>query len=346
MAAKSYTTKIDLVIALVLMIISSGKFNGMDLTNVAEVQSPSMLCNIEDKKMQMITLENNQLCKLNIALSEVSNNSLGVYCNYQDRGILTISKEMLFELNTPGDLKNLFEKNQIMTKPRTPCPKLSPWSHEQWDTAYYTLIDQLEDIPKTVPKGQKVNLEQFSGRLIDIKQILKSFLPTNDIIPLEDSFLIKDDPFSRLLTYFRLQLVIKKKNLSHVFLPLKLLVVRDRITRKYMEYQEALSFLDNTIKKTCTQLMFLEVMVEYCPDSSDNYDLLVLAKKQTRYKTTLTKEAFADLQELIKEAPFDVGYANIFSDVNGNAIIVDTEFKGEPATTSITKLKQRYKTNE
>jgi hypothetical protein len=44
---------------------------------------------------------------------------------------------------------------------------------------------------------------------------------------------------------------------------------------------------------------------------------------------------------LVENAPFDIGFDNIFTNINGDAVIIDTEFKGEPTERCLQKL-DRY----
>ncbi len=57
----------------------------------------------------------------------------------------------------------------------------------------------------------------------------------------------------------------------------------------------------------------------------------------------LKNDVHKELVELCKDAPFDVGYDNIFSNLNGDAIIIDTEDKGEDSTNCIQKLSRYFK---
>jgi hypothetical protein len=70
--------------------------------------------------------------------------------------------------------------------------------------------------------------------------------------------------------------------------------------------------------------------------------LRVLAEEKINEKVPFNVAAQNELKQLINEVPFDVGYDNIFSDKNGDAIIVDTEFKGEGSDRSIKKLNRYF----
>jgi hypothetical protein len=75
-----------------------------------------------------------------------------------------------------------------------------------------------------------------------------------------------------------------------------------------------------------------EVMVNFL----EPYDLLVFAERKVNYKK-FNASAAQELQLLVKKAPFDISCpenrgGNIFADANGDAVIVDTEFKGDQNT--------------
>lgn len=63
-------------------------------------------------------------------------------------------------------------------------------------------------------------------------------------------------------------------------------------------------------------------------DVRRRYDFVIFAERQP-WGIGFSRQAMDELAELIKDAPFDIGYDNIFSDHNGDAVIIDTEFKGE-----------------
>lgn len=236
-------------------------------------------------------------------------------------------------VETNGDstkLKELFKKNNLCLG----WPEIS-WNHEEkWKQIYSKLMKRTENIddPFMIP------LDEIPRLLINAKSILKSFLITDDKdlnIPYQDNF-IKKTGLNRLFTYARLDRVIKEKNLTNVRLPRKVLVIQNRKTGEYISSKKAPEIID-TILKLCISPFNGDVVINY---DDTTYELRIFAQKE-KNDGDFNITAWNQLVTLCKEAPFDIGYGNIFADDKGNAIIIDTEFKGEPTEDACPKL-QRY----
>lgn len=194
------------------------------------------------------------------------------------------------------------------------------------------------------PKYQ-IYLDYLPKLLDDAKALIKSFLLLDDaeleVLKNKEKY-IRKEGVRRLFTYAKIQQVIKDKNLSHIRLPRKVLVLYNRKTKQYVLHEEALRIIDDIFKGYVFDLEKTYVAVGQYPFFGQDFDLFIFAEKQPRFKIKLNNTAYEELKELLKEAPFDVGYDNIFTDQKGDAIIIDTEFKGEASEPSIVKL-ERYR---
>lgn len=217
-------------------------------------------------------------------------------------------------------------------------PKL--WNDEHWNEAKSVLSKRAtgqEEQEKPLRKFQKkITVDELPSLLYHAKIIIKSFLsdlPTRELT--SDKFIKKSGNLDRLFTYAQLRRVIKEKKLSHIHLPLKVLVIEDKNNGEYLDAQAASIILDDIIIISAYPSCTVDAKIHYY---SQNYKLIIFAARQKKEKVSLSQAAYEDLEALVAEAPFDVGYDNIFSNAEGDAVIIDTEFKGEPARTSVQKL--------
>lgn len=193
-----------------------------------------------------------------------------------------------------------------------------------------------------------MTIEGTQQLLSDAKIILKAFLPPHELSTSQKKyFMIKESAERRLYTYTKLKKVIEQKRLSHVHLPIKYLAIKDNKTGEYITDKKIIaSILDE----------YLKLYIPFMPTSSTlrwngpyvldphnywHYDAVIFAEKIDHSAQPLNSDAFEQLQQLVENAPFDIGYGNIFSDDHGDAVIIDTEFKGEPSDSSKAKL-HRY----
>lgn len=244
-----------------------------------------------------------------------------------------------------SDLKSLFDQCQVTTGFNLFSGSPSrPWNEEDWKLASTKLMRRMEKHKEK--SGVPVHLNELPKLLLDAKCILKSFLPaTNEIQSLEwrcrqKTIRRKNMQLRRLFTYAKLQQVIEEQKLSHVHLPSKFLVVKDKTTGQYVTSECASEILDDAIKAFVFIPRRLFLRIDYY---STNYELYIFAEEQMRHTTSLSTAAFDDLKKLIEKVPFDVGTDNIFTTSNGDAMIIDTEFKGESVARSIAKLNNRYR---
>ncbi|MFA6066284.1 MAG: hypothetical protein WC707_03810 [Candidatus Babeliaceae bacterium] len=272
------------------------------------------------------------------SLSQVSSEVLTMaYSLIGVEHLLVISSEF-------DNLQNLFNNNQLVTGVNffTRGPG-SPWDEKKWSEAA-TVLNQRKNGQEEVPNKfrKKINFDKLPNLLLGAKSILGSFVPSDTVISNYSSwrsdFMKKTNPFRRLLTYAQLQRVIAEENLTHVRLPFKMLLIQDKLTGNYVARKCALDILNDITKIMILSPSDLETKIDYY---SDTHELHVFAQKKERVKNPLNNQAFGELKALIQKAPFDVGDDNIFSDNNGDAIIIDTEFMGESAKSSLAKL-ERY----
>lgn len=269
-------------------------------------------------------------------LQNISSESIFTLYYWYGPKTIYIPKKVLGDV---AAFKDFFEKASKEGLIQLPPKYSAQGSEKAWLRAFKIFNEELADTAENDPCV--LHYDKLRGLLNDANSILKSYLPAHeDDIRCFQEHCIKKTDLRRLLTYAQLQRVINKKGLSHVRLPLKILVIKDRKTGNYITGEAALKILDGIVN-----IHLASIGVGMCLDIAyygrDDYEFFILAHKQIHGKVPLSKIALEQLAELIKEAPFDLGYDNIFSDSDGDAVIIDTEFKGEPSFHSLPKL-QRY----
>ncbi len=177
--------------------------------------------------------------------------------------------------------------------------------------------------------------------------LLESFLPPehNDLDDLlkNDAFIPKIRAEHRLYTYTKIYETIKAKNLNHIRLPLKFLIMKDKKTDTYITDPNKIK---EVLRKRIKTFVFDPTMLELSfllDDQDDDYSFHIVAERVIDHKI-LSSAAFQDLELLVEDAPFDIGYDNIFADEQGDAVIIDTEYKGTRPDEAKAKLK-RYNTS-
>ncbi len=248
-----------------------------------------------------------------------------------------MSKE---EIKDSGDknLKKIFDRPEFMTIEISGYKKHKKWTDEQWSHFKEALIyTENNKRGKQFGWDAGVHIDEAAGLLHHAKTILKSFIPSDGTFDSDDQLFIKENfidkglGIHRLFVFTKLQKVIEEKKLHHVRLPLKLLVIRDLRTGNYIIGQKALKIIDNTAK-----LGVRDSGAEGEIELDSDYEFVVLANREDRCGA-ISESACRDLENLAGDAPFDVGYDNIFGS-NGDAVIIDTEFKGTCASDCIPKL--------
>jgi len=252
--------------------------------------------------------------------------------SYCCSGLFIYISDIRFD-QTTFNLKKFFEENDIDVS------QLTTSSSASWLRGFIRNAEALELNPKELRElgNPEFVCSHDLPRLVeDARSILKSFLLTEvKELPLIEERSVRKSGFNRLFTYAKLQQVIIKKKLTHVRLPKKVLVVYDRSTHEYLSYESALNIIDKVIKAQA----FATTAMVHIVNISKNYDFIIFAQKE-KNAGCFSQETMQELEELCEEAPFDVGYDNIFGDQCGDAVIIDTEFKGEPASSCIPKLKR------
>jgi hypothetical protein len=239
-------------------------------------------------------------------------------------------KELVDSDGKQINLRDLFKKHNICLG----------WPEELWDEeeTWKKIYSELIQRATKEKADYMISPDELPRLLLDAKTIIKKFLITDDDdLPVILNTYIKKSGINRLFTYAKLKRVIEEKNLTHVRLPRKFLIILDKKTNRYISSEKSPEIID-TVLKFCINPISQRIGID---DYDTRYDLKIFAQKEYNagnFNTAAEKE----LLMLCKEAPFDVGYDNIFSDNEGNAIIIDTEFKGEPANQACPKL-SRYK---
>lgn len=226
------------------------------------------------------------------------------------------------------------------------------WSDHHWEQNHYKLMHGVENVEKKdmiaqaieqfkmkiIPSSRllgawlnfqlynenKRSLEELSMQLANAKHVLKSFISQHDnAIYNTENFIKKAGNLGRLFTYAKLQHVITEKNVSHVRLPGKTLRLKNVQTKEYLDAENASKMIDENLKM-CLHNDFT-FSIQFV---STTHRMKIFATKEKKEGRGLSKIAMDELHLLFNEAPFDIGYDNIFWDNHGNAIIIDTEYKG------------------
>lgn len=229
-----------------------------------------------------------------------------------------------------GDLKSLFEKYEIVILGKS-------WTDEKWKKLY----------KKFMKRANKENVHSFPTPkllpelLIHAKSILKAFLLTDDseLPSIKEKFIEKFSSLGRLFTYAKIQQVIHEEKISHVRLPRKVLILREKETGNYVSSKETPKIIDDALKISTSPLDKGDINIKFI---SDKYELVIFAHKEVNHKVNLKVETHEDLNKICQKAPFDVGFDNIFRDLNGDAVIIDTENKGEPTENCLEKINRYF----
>ncbi len=327
--------------------------------------------------IELETLRATQIGYLTHALSQVSSDSLHRLYRNIDRTplLLFLSQEKLNMVdNEWGKLQQLFENNEIVTDASMDSRKPNqPWREKEWKKSLTLLAKRVnygdkatgeenentiktasmnDDYDTFIQYCKKIDLNKTSILLKDAQVIIGALVPDHKHVAIEKNLMEKGKflngkiQLNRLFTYVRLFQVIKEKQFTHIRLPLKVLIVKDKDTSLYLNHQEALLTLNTVMKVYINSSEILDVAVDYY---SNMYELFIYAEKisnrmgerKSKNLPLFNTEASGELKQLITEVPIDMGYNNIFADENGDAIIIDTEFKGDSAEESLGKL-MRY----
>lgn len=260
--------------------------------------------------------------------------------------LLVMPKDQLACIKDPAvELRQLFADNNIIAGVNMFDRSPSPWDANGWNQALSVLKVRAENysIEEMIKKDyglfeimrKRVSCNTLKTLLHDAKGILKSFLPKQEIPHIETDFVVKSGNLNRLFTYAMLKQVIHEDGITHVHLPDKVLIVKDKATNSIVSNNEAASVLDSIVNMYANYASHVDINIGYY---SKDYVLSIWAERKKNHPIPFTVETSKELVQLTKKAPFDVGCTNIFSDENGDAIIIDTENKGEYAPHSVSKL--------
>lgn len=267
--------------------------------------------------------------------------------------LLAMPKEQLDTIQNPeNELKQVFEDTNIITGAcfLFDCAPSTPWTSKEWDKALDILKWRAQELtPKEIIEHEgglfelgheKILYKDVPTTLHDAKIILKTLLPKQALYR-ENYFEKSVNRLNRAFTYVMLSKVIEEEKLTHVHLPFKALIVKDKTTDTPLNYHDASVALDKAVHVYVNFYSHVDLSLDY---HSDRYKIVIWAEKKKRHNVPFNAMASKELVHLIKKAPFDVGHDNIFADPHGDAVIIDTEFRGEPTDSSIAKL-GRYDIN-
>jgi hypothetical protein len=294
-------------------------------------------------RINLTELKDQQAEKWQHALLQIKKESLDVLYQWKGKNnrYLFLPKTFFDENKTVSNLKEVFVSHNIATDYFMADRTGKPWDDKKWKEAFFTLEKRSRGAGGIVDIAHKpLPIDDIDVLMHDARMIVKSFLIDYDVQWFEKNCIKKHYVLSRILTYTKLQQVMHDEKLSHIHLPLKVIFVKNKTTEKYLGYQESLLIVDKIINPTCLSSYNVDINIS---DVTKEYALVIFAEKKINHNVPFNAESSKELVQLIKKAPFDVGYDNILSDANGDAVIIDTEFKGEPADKSIKKLSSRYK---
>lgn len=297
----------------------------------------------EDKQSQIERLKENQKENFDSLFLQVPEDSITDLYRLSSVAVkLQLSSKELNAINDGKDLKQLLLKNNLVEASLFFWGQSQSWSHENWNEALNTLKQRTELLKQTDSEVPTLNFDRLRMLFSDTNNILKAFFPIDNIDLKQNinSFIIKKYPYGRLATYAKLQKTIDTYKLKNVHLPLKLLVARNKKTREYITNNQELEKLLKENLKIYVRQPHIDVYIDM-DSESDDYELLVCAEKIQNQHIPLTPQTMQELQKLVTDAPFDIGHDNIFSNANGDAIIIDTEYKGEVTQEALIKI-NRY----
>lgn len=218
---------------------------------------------------------------------------------------------------------------------------ISIWTEKEQKEAYEVFERRAAGDQKAFnPYRKKIYINDLDRLLIYAKKVLKSYLPTDYNKINEKKFIKKGNPLGRIFTYNMIRKTIKENELLAIRLPRKFLIIYDKNNKEVVKNKTVAEEIIN--KKLKFSLIDGEEV--RLSDNLSNYGMYVLAKRESDYKKAVdfNKKAESDLKVLVRKVPFDIGYDNIFTDSKGNAIIIDTEFKGENTESSVIKLNRYF----
>lgn len=191
-----------------------------------------------------------------------------------------------------------------------------------------------------------LTIDQLPNLLTNYKQLIGSFLIKNfNDINLSE-YIEKHEAISRLTMCKGLSKGIDNLNLTKVRIATKYLAIKNIVTKEFVkDYELANNILNDILAFGIDEPEQLRIVLTN--KSPEKYRLIVLAKREDNHLKScppvpLSKAAFSELSSLVKTIPFDIGGGkfvssdnsfrvlvgdNIFTDENGNAIIIDTQLK-------------------
>lgn len=309
-----------------------------------------------DEDLGYLTISRSSLLELQ-ELHAIKTKQLAKLQNIADDSITTAYKMQFLrgscniyipqhQLKSPAELQELLKK--YAAQGHIVLKNSHKWNDDDWLNIFktFTWIEEQYRPPSRLPRTihRVISLDHVNKLLADATSILKSFLPENQdtITFIEKQGWIVKQGLNRLFAYRELQRIINKKGFSHIHLPIKVLMLKNRKTGRYITDEESASKeLDNIAVAIFGH--FGDGCIDIHPPIDNDYSISIFAQKM-HTRGHLSQEALKELKELIKEVPFDLGFDNIFSDAHGDAIIIDTEFKGEPADHCLPKLERYNKT--
>lgn len=233
----------------------------------------------------------------------------------------------------PGDIRDVFRaykwdwSNYIRTKEN--------------DNEFFREPDWSK-ISLQATRDQFVLLRDLSRAKTQAKNILFNYTPSDAMykdLSDKNKYIIKtSNPINRLVTRNAIEKTIVNNNFSRTSVPKKYLMIKNQSGR--LSRADILSLVNDHLTFHVLGLEPLTIGLEMI--LPEEYTVFVYSQYIKPLRKKFEKDTCLELIELAFKAPFDAANDNIFSDVDGKAIIIDTEYKGESSIQSAQKIYERY----
>lgn len=245
--------------------------------------------------------------------------------------------EAIDSFNNLIQSEKLFEKYQLIPRKRFDAPaidesflkafnlpKEDTTEAEYWKTLFNKHLLKVGE----KPVADAISITELPKILQHAKDLLIFFLAADNEIAVlrKQANFIKKSGLNRLFTYAKLARIIEEKKLLHIFLPQKYLLIFDKKANRYLSNKEAAEVINKNLKEYVNHADRIDIDFD---NKEGQYEPIIMASKEQNALVRWNKPAHEELKILCRESPFDIGHNNIFSTPEGDAIIIDTEFKGE-----------------
>ncbi|MFA6066285.1 MAG: hypothetical protein WC707_03815 [Candidatus Babeliaceae bacterium] len=246
---------------------------------------------------------------------------------------LDIPLDTMTSIKNVSGLQQLFVDNQISVSINFFTRNVTNFTQQQWIDALAVLrVRSRGEEKESYKYANKINFSRVPRLLTDAKSILTDFLSTDKDIDLKNDFAQLPSDLNLLFTHALLRYVIAEKNLQHISLTEKLLLIKNKKARTYLRPPK--SALDEHVKLFVYNTDPVLVAVNLCFSSPD-YVCEIYEKKSSCDKDKkISAAARFELGTLIEAAPFTLGTlgGNIMADDQGDALIKGAKMEVTPSS--------------